>query len=96
MLIERYAVRFESEEADNALALFTLMQKQIICQSLWFTSVHFSACPLLLPLLSLLCSYHVTNFFAISSRCGTPDDLKSLIDAAHGMGIMVLMDCVHR
>eukprot|EP00475_Leptophrys_vorax_P007651 TRINITY_DN14849_c0_g1_i1.p1 TRINITY_DN14849_c0_g1~~TRINITY_DN14849_c0_g1_i1.p1 ORF type:complete len:834 (+),score=63.92 TRINITY_DN14849_c0_g1_i1:27-2504(+) len=39
--------------------------------------------------------YHVTNFFAVSSRCGTPDELKSLIDAAHGMGIMVLMDCVH-
>ncbi|CAI5986580.1 unnamed protein product [Closterium sp. NIES-65] len=40
--------------------------------------------------------YHVTNFFAVSSRCGTPDELKSLIDAAHGMGIVVLMDCVHR
>ncbi|CAI5528210.1 unnamed protein product [Closterium sp. Naga37s-1] len=39
--------------------------------------------------------YHVTNFFAVSSRCGTPDELKSLIDAAHGMGIVVLMDCVH-
>jgi 1,4-alpha-glucan branching enzyme len=39
--------------------------------------------------------YHVTNFFAISSRFGTPDDLKELIDTAHGYGIHVLMDLVH-
>eukprot|EP00271_Cylindrocystis_brebissonii_P015791 TRINITY_DN38807_c0_g1_i1.p1 TRINITY_DN38807_c0_g1~~TRINITY_DN38807_c0_g1_i1.p1 ORF type:complete len:843 (+),score=158.78 TRINITY_DN38807_c0_g1_i1:27-2531(+) len=39
--------------------------------------------------------YHVTNFFAISSRCGTPDELKSMIDRAHELGIIVLMDCVH-
>ncbi|PQP97998.1 1 4-alpha-glucan-branching enzyme 1 chloroplastic/amyloplastic isoform X3 [Prunus yedoensis var. nudiflora] len=40
--------------------------------------------------------YHVTNFFAPNSRCGTPDDLKSLIDRAHELGILVLMDIVHR
>lgn len=40
--------------------------------------------------------YHVTNFFAPSSRFGTPDELKSLIDKAHEMGILVLMDIVHR
>jgi len=39
--------------------------------------------------------YHVTNFFAPSSRCGTPEELKSLIDEAHRMGIHVLMDIVH-
>ncbi|KAI5084799.1 hypothetical protein GOP47_0001047 [Adiantum capillus-veneris] len=39
--------------------------------------------------------YHVTNFFAVSSRCGTPDDLKSLIDKAHELGLVVLMDIVH-
>ncbi len=39
--------------------------------------------------------YHVTNFFGISSRSGTPEDLKYLIDKAHGMGMMVIMDCVH-
>ncbi|KAH9738381.1 SBE2.2 [Citrus sinensis] len=39
--------------------------------------------------------YHVTNFFAPSSRCGTPDDLKSLIDKAHELGLLVLMDIVH-
>ncbi|KAI6697888.1 hypothetical protein NL676_018007 [Syzygium grande] len=39
--------------------------------------------------------YHVTNFFAPSSRFGTPDDLKSLIDKAHALGILVLMDIVH-
>ena len=39
--------------------------------------------------------YHVSSFFAASSRFGTPDDLKSLIDAAHGMGLRVIMDIVH-
>jgi len=39
--------------------------------------------------------YHVTNFFAPSSRFGTPDDLKRLIDTAHGMGIAVILDVVH-
>ncbi|KDD75589.1 hypothetical protein H632_c603p0, partial [Helicosporidium sp. ATCC 50920] len=39
--------------------------------------------------------YHVTNFFAASSRFGTPEELKALIDAAHGMGLTVLMDIVH-
>jgi 1,4-alpha-glucan branching enzyme len=38
----------------------------------------------------------VTNFFAPSSRFGTPEDLKSLIDRAHELGILVLMDIVHR
>ncbi|MCP4294875.1 MAG: 1,4-alpha-glucan-branching enzyme, partial [Proteobacteria bacterium] len=39
--------------------------------------------------------YHVSNFFAVSSRFGKPEDLKELIDTAHGMGIMVIMDIVH-
>ncbi|MCB1049290.1 MAG: alpha amylase C-terminal domain-containing protein [Acidobacteria bacterium] len=39
--------------------------------------------------------YHVTNFFAPSSRFGTPDSLKAMIDTAHGMGISVIMDLVH-
>ena len=36
--------------------------------------------------------YHVTNFFGVSSRCGTPEELKYLVDKAHSMGITVLMD----
>ena len=39
--------------------------------------------------------YHVSSFFAASSRFGTPDELKSLIDTAHGMGLRVIMDLVH-
>ena len=39
--------------------------------------------------------YHVSNFFAASSRFGTPEELKDLIDKAHKMGIMVIMDLVH-
>ena len=40
--------------------------------------------------------YHVTNFFAIASRSGTPEDLKYLIDKAHGLNLFVLMDIIHR
>lgn len=39
--------------------------------------------------------YHVTNFFGVSSRCGTPDELKAMIDEAHRLGLIVLMDIVH-
>lgn len=39
--------------------------------------------------------YHVSNFFACSSRFGTPEELKSLIDEAHKNGIAVIMDLVH-
>ncbi len=39
--------------------------------------------------------YHVSSFFAASSRFGTPDELKRLIDEAHSMGIAVIMDIVH-
>ena len=39
--------------------------------------------------------YHVSNFFAASSRFGTPDELKELIDTAHALGISVIMDIVH-
>lgn len=39
--------------------------------------------------------YQVSNFYAISSRFGTPEDLKNLINTAHSMGIAVLLDLVH-
>ncbi|MFN5579458.1 MAG: alpha-amylase family glycosyl hydrolase [Akkermansiaceae bacterium] len=39
--------------------------------------------------------YHVSSFFAPCSRFGTPEDLKLLIDTAHGIGIAVLLDIVH-
>lgn len=39
--------------------------------------------------------YHVTNPFAISSRSGTPEELRALIDEAHRLGISVLLDVVH-
>jgi 1,4-alpha-glucan branching enzyme len=39
--------------------------------------------------------YHVSNFFAASSRFGTPEELKELIDTAHKAGLRVIMDLVH-
>jgi 1,4-alpha-glucan branching enzyme len=39
--------------------------------------------------------YHVSNLFAASSRFGTPEELKLLVDTAHGMDLAVIMDLVH-
>ena len=39
--------------------------------------------------------YHVSSFYAASSRFGTPEELRHLIDTAHEMGIAVIMDIVH-
>ncbi|MDR1592801.1 MAG: alpha amylase C-terminal domain-containing protein, partial [Prevotellaceae bacterium] len=39
--------------------------------------------------------YHVSSFFAASSRFGTPEELKALIDEAHRNNIAVIMDLVH-
>ena len=39
--------------------------------------------------------YHVANFFAVSGRFGTPEEFKALVDAAHGMGLRVIIDLVH-
>ena len=39
--------------------------------------------------------YQVSNFFALSSRFGTPEEFKALVDAAHQAGIAVVMDVVH-
>ena len=39
--------------------------------------------------------YQVSGFYAVSSRFGTPDELKELVDEAHRLGIAVVMDIVH-
>ncbi|MBN2449752.1 MAG: alpha amylase C-terminal domain-containing protein [Lentisphaeria bacterium] len=39
--------------------------------------------------------YHVSSFFAASSRFGTPDAFKALVDEAHGQGLRVIIDLVH-
>ncbi|KAK0741683.1 alpha-glucan branching enzyme [Apiosordaria backusii] len=39
--------------------------------------------------------YQVNNFFAASSRYGPPEDLKELVDTAHSLGLVVLLDVVH-
>ncbi len=39
--------------------------------------------------------YQVNNFFAASSRYGEPEDLKELVDVAHSLGLVVLLDVVH-
>jgi 1,4-alpha-glucan branching enzyme len=39
--------------------------------------------------------YHVANFYAVSSRFGTPEDFKELVDEAHRLGLRVIIDLVH-
>ena len=39
--------------------------------------------------------YHVTSPFAAASRCGSPDDLKYLVDTGHKLGLHILLDVVH-
>jgi len=39
--------------------------------------------------------YHVSNFFAPSSRFGTPEEFKKLVDACHEAGIALIIDLVH-
>ncbi|XP_001361183.3 1,4-alpha-glucan-branching enzyme [Drosophila persimilis] len=39
--------------------------------------------------------YQVTSFYAASSRCGNPEQLKRMIDVAHSHGLYVLLDVVH-
>jgi len=39
--------------------------------------------------------YHVNQFLAPSSRFGNPEELKYLVDKAHELGLLIIMDCVH-
>ena len=39
--------------------------------------------------------YHVTCFFGVSSRSGTPDDFKYLVNKAHSKGLRIVIDLVH-
>lgn len=39
--------------------------------------------------------YQVSNYFAPCSRFGTPDDCKQMIDAAHALGLSVILDIPH-
>lgn len=39
--------------------------------------------------------YQVSAFFAPSSRFGTPEELKELVDCAHTHGLLVLLDLIH-
>ena len=39
--------------------------------------------------------YQVSGIYALSSRFGTPEEFKALVDDAHARGIAVVMDIVH-
>lgn len=84
MAQERHAVGTYREFADNILprvkALgYNFIQTMAIMEHPYYGSF----------------GYHVSSFFAPSSRMGSPDDLRYLINEAHGMGIGVILDIVH-
>jgi 1,4-alpha-glucan branching enzyme len=84
MALEKYAVGTYLEFADHILpkvkaAGYNTLQVMAIAEHPYYGSF----------------GYHVANFFAPSSRFGTPEELKYLIKKAHGMGIAVVMDIVH-
>lgn len=39
--------------------------------------------------------YQVSSYYAPSSRYGNPDQFKELVDAAHGLGLAVILDITH-
>lgn len=39
--------------------------------------------------------YHVANYFAVAGRFGNPEEFKELVDAAHGLGLRIIIDLVH-
>ncbi|MDR2726789.1 MAG: alpha amylase C-terminal domain-containing protein, partial [Deltaproteobacteria bacterium] len=39
--------------------------------------------------------YQVSGYFAPSSRFGTPEAFKELVDTAHGLGLAVILDITH-
>ncbi|MDR1894527.1 MAG: alpha amylase C-terminal domain-containing protein [Spirochaetales bacterium] len=39
--------------------------------------------------------YQVSSFFALSSRFGTPEEFKALVEECHRLGLAVVMDLVH-
>ena len=43
----------------------------------------------------MIFAYHVSGFFSLSSRFGTPTEFKRLIDDAHAKGFRVIIDLVH-
>ncbi|MCF8366740.1 MAG: alpha amylase C-terminal domain-containing protein [Bacteroidales bacterium] len=84
MSTERYGVGTYLEFADHVLpriknAGYNAIQVMAIAEHPYYGSF----------------GYHVANFFAPSSRFGTPEELKYLIKKAHSMGIAVIMDIVH-
>ncbi len=46
-------------------------------------------------LLYISFGYQISNYFAVSSRFGTAEDFKELVDKAHELGIMVILDIAH-
>ena len=84
MAQEKYGVGTYLEFADNILPIikdagYNAIQLMAIAEHPYYGSF----------------GYHVSNFFAPSSRFGTPEELKHLIKKAHSMGIAVIMDVVH-
>ncbi|KAL0216545.1 hypothetical protein P9112_008729 [Eukaryota sp. TZLM1-RC] len=84
MATEEYRVGTYREFADNILPHiarygYNAVQLMAVAEHAYYASF----------------GYHVTSFFAPASRSGTPEDFKYLVDKAHELGLLILLDIIH-
>ncbi len=93
VLIYEAHVGMSSEVAE--VATFNYFRQQILPRivNLGYNTIQLMAC-ISHPYYGSF-GYHVSNFYSISTRFGTPDEFKQLIDEAHRLGLRVIIDLVH-
>jgi 1,4-alpha-glucan branching enzyme len=81
------------EEQDRPLSYLELT-KQLVSYVTEMGFTHVELLPVMEHPFDGSWGYQVVNFFAPSSRFGTPDEFRHLIDALHGAGVGVILDWV--
>ena len=65
-----------------------------VLRFLWLSSDQLLCCCQVFSMVPFV-MFVVRNVCSLGSRCGTPDDLKYMVDAAHKHGLYMLLDIVH-
>lgn len=85
--------RRRPEEHDRPLSYLELTE-QLVAYVMQMGFTHVELLPVMEHPFDGSWGYQVVNFFAPSSRFGTPDEFRHLIDALHQAGIGVILDWV--